>query len=71
MSKIDISAKRVDFAYRIPMVLGDTDIVIKLDTGAKNTVISAKTLNSELDEGALTCMMILSLLTLMRMLMEK
>lgn len=48
MNKVDILAERVDSTYRIPISLGNSDFGIKLDTGAKYTVISAKAIKDTL-----------------------
>ena len=50
MSKIHIVAERVGSTYRIPMSLSNSDFGIKLDTGAKYTVISATAIRDTLTE---------------------
>ena len=53
MIETDIYAERLGSSYQIPIYMGSFAFNIKLDTGAKYTVISAKSLNSELTEGNL------------------
>ena len=48
MSKVDIIANNVASSYRVPMILGESILGIKWDSGAKYTVISVKVLNSGL-----------------------
>ena len=55
MIDVSISADITNSAYRVPITIGDTAFGVKLDTGAKFTVISAKVFNSELTEVDLKC----------------
>ena len=48
MIKVDITANNVASSYRVPMILGESILGIKWDSGAKYTVISVKVLNSDL-----------------------
>ena len=50
MSEIHIVAERVGSTYRIPITLSNSDFGIKLDTGAKYTVISATAIKDTLTE---------------------
>ena len=48
MIKVDITANNVASSYRVPMILGESILGLKWDSGAKYTVISVKVLNSDL-----------------------
>ncbi len=48
MIKVDITANNVASSYRVPMILGESILGLKWDSGSKYTVISVKVLNSDL-----------------------
>lgn len=50
MIKVDITANNVASSYRVPMILGESILGLKWDSGAKYTVISVKVLNSDLSD---------------------
>lgn len=50
MIKVDVAANNVASSYRVPMLLGESILGLKWDSGAKYTVISVKVLNSELSD---------------------
>ena len=48
MIDVDITANNVASSYRVPLILGESILGLKWDSGAKYTVISVKVLNSDL-----------------------
>ena len=56
MIKVDITANNVASSYRVPMILGESILGLKWDSGAKYTVISVKVLNSDLSRADLGAM---------------
>ena len=53
MSRVSILAERMESTYQVPLTLGVSDFTIKLDTGAKYTVISAKAIRDTLTQSDL------------------